>query len=135
MAVFTVHLPPQRRAAPEKIWFLQDGFSKWAFLLGPIWLLWKRAWLAALGWTLLLAAIAGFGALFKLPSYAMSFAGLAAALVLGFEGERLLAWTLQRRGYVEEDVVIADTEEEAEEVYFGRLRASSPESLPSESLA
>jgi hypothetical protein len=29
--------------------------------------------------------------------------------------------------------VIADNEEEAEEVYFGRRRASSPQTLPAES--
>jgi hypothetical protein len=133
MASFTVHLPPEGRARPESIVFLRDGFSGPAFVFGPFWLLWKRAWLAAGLWALLLAAIAGFGATFKLPSDAMSFVGLAAALVLGFEGGRILAWTLQRRGYVEDDVVIGDNEEEAEEAYFGRPRASSPETLPSES--
>lgn len=123
MAIFTVHLPPEREAAPEKIVFLRDGFSGWAFVFGPIWFMWKRAWLAAFLWSLVLAAVAGAGSLLKIPADAMSFAGLAVSLFLGFEGVRILAWSLQRRGYVESDVVIGENEEEAEMVYFGRLRA------------
>jgi hypothetical protein len=133
VAVFTVHLPPAGTSEPEKIRFLRDGFSTPAFLFGPFWLLWKRAWLPAIGWTLLLVLIGGSGALLKMPRDAMSLLGVAAALILGFEGDRLLAWSLQRRGYVEGDVVIADNEDEAEEVYFGRLRAASPETIPAES--
>jgi hypothetical protein len=135
MAIFTVHYPPTPggQPPPEKIVFLRDGFSTPAFIFGPFWLLWRRAWIAAAGWTLLLAAIAGAGAALKIPSEAMSWAGLATALILGFEGDRILAWSLQRRGYVEGDVVIGDNEEEAEEVYFGRMRANAPESQPAES--
>jgi hypothetical protein len=132
MATFTVHLPPEGIAAPERIVFLREGFSTPALLFGPFWLLWKRAWIAALGWTLLLGVIAAFGYAFKIESDAMSLVGLAAAVTLGFEGERLLAWSLQRRGFVESDVVIGDSIEEAEEVWFGRLRASQTQTLPAE---
>jgi hypothetical protein len=133
MAVFTVHMPPASDATPEKIKFLREGFSTPAFAFGPFWLLWKRAWIAAIAWTLLLVVIGGAGSLFKMPKDAMSFLGLAAALILGFEGDRVIAWSLRRHGYEEKDVVIADNEEEAEEVYFSRLRASSPQTLPAES--
>jgi hypothetical protein len=127
MTSFTVHLPPTppgERPAPERIVFLRDGFSIWAFIFGPLWFMWKRAWLAAVLWSLVLAALAGLGALLKIPVDAMSFAALAMAVFLGFEGARLLAWSLQRRGYVENDVVIGENEEEAELIYFERLRAA-----------
>jgi len=137
MAVFTVHLPPEGDAAPEKIRFLREGFSTPAFIFGPFWLFWKRAWLAALGWTLLLVVIASAGWVFKINKDAMSFVGFASALILGFEGDRFLAWSLQRQGYEEKDVVIADNEDEAEEVYFGRRRVRetllNQQSLPAES--
>ncbi|MGJ0506950.1 MAG: DUF2628 domain-containing protein [Methylocystis sp.] len=126
MTSFTVHLPPTapgERPAAEKIVFLRDGFSTWAFVFGPLWFMWKRAWLPALLWALVLAAVAGAGALLKIPVDAMSFAGLAVSLFLGFEGGRILAWSLHRRGFVESDVVIGENEEEAEVVYFERLRA------------
>ncbi|WP_442756494.1 DUF2628 domain-containing protein [Methylocystis sp. JAN1] len=133
MAVFTVHSPAAGESAPEKIRFLREGFSWPGFIFGPIWLLWKRAWIAAAAWTLLLVVIGGAGEILKINKSAMSFVGLAAALILGFEGDRVIAWSLRRRGYAEKDVVIADNEEEAEEVYFGRLRARSPQTLPAES--
>lgn len=132
MAIYTVHLPPTpagETPAPERIVFLRDGFSVAAFLFGPFWLLWKRAWIPAAGWTLLLTLVGVAGAALKIPSGAMSWAGLAAAMILGFEGDRFLAWTLQRRGYVEGDVVAGDNEEEAEEAYFGRLRGGASETL------
>jgi hypothetical protein len=127
MTSFTVHLPPTppgERPAAEKIVFLRDGFSTWAFIFGPLWFMWKRAWLPAVLWSLVLAVLAGLGVLLKIPADAMSFAALAVALFLGFEGCRLLAWSLQRRGYVESDVVIGENEEEAELVYFERQRAA-----------
>ncbi len=136
MATFTVHLPPTPpggRPAPEKIVFLRDGFSFPAFLLGPIWLLWRRAWIPAVVWGVLLALVAGGGALFKMPKETSSFAAFGLALILGFEGNRILAWSLQRRGYAESDLVIGDNENEAEEVYFGRLQAGAPLASPAES--
>jgi hypothetical protein len=127
MTSFTVHIlptPPGQEPAPEQIVFLRDSFSPAAAVFGPLWFLWKRAWAPAILWTLILAAIAGIGALLKVPADAMSVAGLAAAVFLGFEGGRLLAWSLQRRGYVESDVVLGENQEEAELVYFERLRAA-----------
>lgn len=135
MAIFTVYLPPGDAPAPEKIVFLRDGFSFPAFFFGPLWLLWARAWIMAGAWTLLLAAIGGLGAVLKIPSETMSLAGLAAAMVLGFEGERLVAWSLNRRGYVETDLVIGDSVGEAEEVFFHRWRPRAREPLPTESQA
>lgn len=126
MTSFTVHVPPARpgdEPAPEKIIFLRDGFSTSAFVFGPFWFLWKRAWLPAFLWAALLALVSGAGALARIPADAMSFAGLAVSLFLGFEAGHILAWSLARRGYVESDLVIGDNEEEAEAVYFERLRA------------
>ena len=127
MAVFTVHLPPTAPGvapATEDVVFLRDGFSYYAFLFGPFWLLWKRAWIAAAGWALLLTIIGVLAWKLRVPREAISPLGLLLAVWLGFEGDRLVAWTLKRRGYVESDVVIGDDVEEAEAVYFSRPRAA-----------
>ena len=53
MAVYTVHEPPPKRTRPrdpERFVFVRDGFSFWAFLLAPLWLLWHRLWLVLLGY-------------------------------------------------------------------------------------
>ena len=35
----------ERHADPERFVFVRDGFYFWAFLLGPVWMLWRRLWL------------------------------------------------------------------------------------------
>lgn len=137
MAIFTVHLPPAASGeapAVDKIVFLRDGFSYPAFLFGPFWLLWNRAWLAAGLWTLLLTLVGLVAWKLRVPRDAAPWVGMALGAWLGFEGARLIAWTLARRGYAESAVVIGDSAEEAEEVFFHRWRpgavaasTSSPE--------
>ena len=49
MTTFTVHEPPPRKneatASPVRFAFVRDGFYFWAFLLGPVWMLYHRLWL------------------------------------------------------------------------------------------
>lgn len=125
MAIFTVHFPPTvsgQPASPEKIVFLRDGFSWPALIFGPFWLAWRRAWLVAVLWTLLLAALAFIAWKLRVSREAMSWLTLALAVWLGFEGERLVGWNLARRGYVERDLVIGEDLDEAEAAFFYRHR-------------
>lgn len=125
MATFTVHLPASGgESAAEKAVFVREGFSAPAFLFGPLWLLWKRAWIAAAFWSLMLALLAWTGSLLKVPPDAVGLVAFALSAMLGFEGDRVLAWSLRRRGFVERDIVIGESEAEAEEVYFGRRRGA-----------
>jgi hypothetical protein len=131
MTAYTVHIPNAALGAtpaPDKIVFLRDGFSWGAFLFGPLWLAWRRAWLAALLWTLALGLVVFASAKLGLSSKTTSIIGFALALGLGFEGSRLVAWTLARKGYLEGDVIIGDNLDEAEEVFFHRWRPESPSS-------
>jgi hypothetical protein len=127
MAIFTVHIPAARAGeAPsaEKIVLLRDGFSVPAMLLGPVWLAWNRAWIPAVGWTALLASIVFAGMKFGASSQTLSLVNSALAFVLGFEGSRLVAWSLARRHYRESAVVIGETADEAEEIYFHNWRGA-----------
>jgi hypothetical protein len=126
MAVFTVHIPQDGLSAPEKVIFLREGFSIWAFIFGPIWLLYKRAWLAAALWTAALALVAFAGAKLGASELAMSIVGTAMGAALGFEGNRLVAWTLTRRGYDERAVVLGDDMEHAETSFFTQWRGVAP---------
>src|SRR5882757_8578104 len=49
MAIYTVHEPPlkgdQTQPDPERFAFVRDGFSFWAYLLTPLWMLRHRLWL------------------------------------------------------------------------------------------
>jgi hypothetical protein len=134
MAIFTVHLPPAPAGAPpapEKIVFLRDdGFAWPAFFFGPFWLAWHKAWLATLLWTLALAALGLLGWKLHISGDVLSWAGLAMSVLLGYEGSRLVAWTLARRGFTESAVVIGDSADEAEEVFFHNWRKPAPVEPP-----
>jgi len=144
MAIFTVHVPATRAGeapAAEQIVLLRDGYSLAAMIFGPLWLAWNRAWIAAVGWTLLLALIAFAGVKLGVSQATLSLVSLALSVALGFEGARLIAWTLARRGYSESAVVVGENSEEAEEIFFHNWRPAiapppppppPPSSAPSE---
>ena len=104
MRVFTIHardgVKPRTRLVPE-------GGSFWAFLFGPLWLLWRGLWLVLLGYLVLAGVIA------VLPDPWEGVAGLAMQVLFGFHARDLERWTLRRRGFAEAGVVAAGDEEEA----------------------
>ena len=112
----------------DKVVFLRDGFSIGAFALGPVWLLWNRAYLAAGLWLAVMALVAVGATALGIAPGATALINLALSLVLGFEGVRLLAWTLERRGFRQSALVACDNAQEAEEVYFYNRRAAHPSS-------
>lgn len=123
MAVYTVHIPRGRwgeRPTPDRIVFLRDGFSVPAFLLGPLWLAWRRAWIPAVLWTVLLVGL-GSLRLVGLSAETVSVLELASSVLLGFEGTRLVAWSLARRGFTESAVVVGESLDEAETVFFASV--------------
>jgi len=128
MAVYMVMTPAGGAAASEKVVFLRDGFSIGAFVFGPFWLFWNRAYAAAGMWLALVTLVAVGGASLGVPSAAAALINLALSLALGFEGVRLVTWTLERRGFRESGVVACDNAQEAEEVFFHNWRAAYPSS-------
>ena len=133
MAVFTVHQPKPRKsedvAPPERFAFVRDGFYFWAFVFGPLWMLWNRLWLVLVGYLALTAAIqAGLWALGV--SGVVKFAvGFALALLVGLEAGTLRRWSLRR--WTDRGIVVAYNKEAAEHRFFDRW---SGESLPSYAL-
>ncbi|MFL1463359.1 DUF2628 domain-containing protein [Roseococcus sp. DSY-14] len=113
MRAWTLHLPPAPGPRPL---LLREGFSLWAFLLGPLWLLWQRCWLAAA--LVLLAELA----LAQLPGAAGLALPLAFQLLVGWHGRDLLRWTRERQGWRLAQVVLAADEERA----LARLWARAP---------
>lgn len=127
MASYVVMEPPGRMAqAPADAVLVRDGFSLWAFLVPPLWLVWHRLWIEAalaLAVTLALTAlgeVAGFG-------LAGSLLSLLVSIYVGLEGPALRLAAYRRRLWRDWGVVSADNAGEAEmrylsEVDFGRER-------------
>ena len=130
MAVYTVHEPLPKRdeasADPERFAFVRDGFYFWAFVLGPIWMLWRRLWLVTL---LYFALTAGL----QLALWALEASGsvkfllhFLLALLIGIEAGTLRRWTLTRRGWKNLGVVVGDDVETAERRFFAAWTPRMP---------
>lgn len=133
MTVFTVHEPkpkPKKReeaAPPERYAFVRDGFYFWAFVLGPVWMLWHRLWLVllmyAVGMTAVEVALWALGL-----SAAVKFAvAVLIALLVGIEAGSLRRWSLRRWTY--RGIVVAPNREAAEHRFFDRWAGQPAEAL------
>ena len=89
MSIYTVYEPPLRAHEsapdPERFVFVRDGFSIWAFLLAPLWMLRHRLWLAFLGYVIVVVALSlGLRAIGASATLANIVTALVSLLV-GFE--------------------------------------------------
>ena len=140
MAVYTVHEPLPRKneasADPERFAFVRDGFYFWAFVLGPLWMLWRRLWLVTLAYVALSIAIQ-LGLWELDASETVNFlVYFLLALLIGFEAGTLRRWTLTRRGWKNLGVVVGDDLENAERRFFAAWTPTMPSALsPSASQA
>jgi Protein of unknown function (DUF2628) len=122
MAVYTVHEPPLRAGArsapePERFVFVRDGFSFWALLFGPLWMLRHRMWLVLLLYVGLTVALSLVLHLQASATVGAIVWGLL-ALLLGFEAGTLRRFTLGRRRYRNIGIVVGDDRELAERRFF-----------------
>ena len=114
--------PPSENAR-----FIKDRFSPLAFFLTFLWLFWHRLWLAGLivlgldvGLYVLMA-----GSDLELLSSAIQ---IGLALLIGLEGQNLVADRLRRKGWHEAAVIHAGKLSEAEAIYYN-WRSPMPQSV------
>jgi hypothetical protein len=116
MAWWTAHNKPGKDA--DHIVFVREGFNWWALLFPLPWLVIKGMWiilLIALGVQFAIWAIAEALHVGEAMQVILS---LAINLILAFEGNALLRWTYERRGYDELGLVHGDDLDEAEYRFF-----------------
>ena len=86
--------------------------------------------LFGVGLTTAAASIVFAGVKLGASSETLSLVNTALALLLGFEGSRLVAWSLARRHYSESGVVIGETADEAEDIFFHNWRGAGAVAPP-----
>jgi hypothetical protein len=129
MATYTVHEPPPKRdqAAPDpdRFVFVRDGFSFWAFVLAPLWIvlapLWMlrhRLWVALVGYIVLVIVLQLALTVIGAGTAVMTAAGVLMALLVGLEAATLRRYTLARRRWRNVGVVVGDDLETAERRFF-----------------
>jgi hypothetical protein len=89
-------------------------------VLGPLWLIWQRLWLALLGWLVLVIGLEVAVASLRGGRLAVFAVGMIIAVLMGLEASTLQRWTYSRRKWRQLDVVVADDEESAERRFFDR---------------
>jgi Protein of unknown function (DUF2628) len=119
MSIYTVHEPPlkahESAPDPERFVFVRDGFSFWAFLLTPLWMLRYRLWLAFIGYVIVaMALLVGL----RLIGASATIASALLSLLVGFEAATLRRFTLSRRGWRNVGIVVGDDLESAERRFF-----------------
>lgn len=122
MTVYTVHQPPPKAdeiaSEPERFVFVRDGFSFWAFLLGPLWMLRHRMWLVLLGYAALIAVLQTVLYVLNAPSGVRTAVFALVALLIGIEAGTLRRFTLRRRRWSNIGIIVGDDREMAEQRFF-----------------
>jgi hypothetical protein len=130
MAVYTVHEPPLRSGAvapdPERFVFVRDGFYFWAFLLTPLWLVWRRLWLVLLIYLVVVFAVGQAMHHIGVDPGARFLALLLVSFLIGLEAGTLRRFTLARRGFRNVGVVSGTNMEAAERRFFSDWTAGGP---------
>jgi hypothetical protein len=130
MPIYTVHEPPPRgdeaAADPARFAFVRDGFHFWAFLLAPLWMLWRRLWLVFVLYLVFLAVLHTGLWLLGAGSTASFVVDVLVAILVGLEAPTMWRWTLARRRWTTIGVVSADDAETAERRFFDSWSATEP---------
>ena len=112
MAIYTVHAPPLKAGesapSPDRFIFVRDGFSLWAFLLAPIWMVRHRMWWVFAGYLIVVIVLQVALRLVAAPTWAMLTAAVLLAMLVGFEAATLRRFTLARRGWKNAGIVVGD---------------------------
>jgi hypothetical protein len=133
MATFLVFEPAdgvRTQSTVERVVFLREKFSPWAFIFTPFWLLVHRLWLGFLIWLVAFAAIHWVGSKLGYGPFAALAASFFPSLLFGMEAVSLRARKLLRNGYRDAGVVIADNVEVAELKFFETWKNETPDNAP-----
>jgi hypothetical protein len=134
LRVYTVHHRQEASGSliglAEDAILVKEGFSWPAFFVPLIWLVYKRMWIVLAFYIAATVALMLVAQGAVVPDSAIFVGSFALNLILGLQGNDLYRWTLGRRRYREQAVVIGRNLVAAEQRYFeaiaeaiGRRRA------------
>jgi hypothetical protein len=119
MAIWTAYKRPGKGA--DDVVLLREGFNWWALIFPLPWLVIKGMWIVLLMALGVQFAIWGLTEALNLSDAARLILSLSINLILAFEGNNLLRWTYERRGFEELGLVHGDDLDEAEYRYFTEI--------------
>jgi hypothetical protein len=134
MVTFTVHEPPNPAAdrldRAENLVFVKEGFTWSAALFAPLWLLVHRLWWPLAGYVIAVGVLEGLRMTAFFPSAWISLASFGLHVLIGFEGDTLRRWALDRRGWRTLAAVSGKTAAECERRFFDEWLPDQPVIAP-----
>lgn len=131
---YTVHEEPEprpdREDRAERLKFVREGFSLFAFILPPVWMLANRLWLVLIGYLLILGALHGLITLLEIPEHWRYYVTMATNLVVAFEADALERWSLDRRSWRMVGAVSGTSFDECERRFFEKWVPDTPMVAP-----
>ena len=119
---YTVHEPPNaatdRADRAEAMRFVREGFSLFAALLPPLWMIANRLWLVLFGYIVLTLFVSAVLTVLKVPLHWHGYVMLAISIIIGFEADSLIRWTLLRQNWHMVGGVSGTSFEECERRFF-----------------
>ncbi len=126
MRIYTVHERPVPLGADRDVVLVKEGLCWPAFLVAPLWALYRRLWL---GFLVYVAAVAGLGVAADAVALAApteAALSLGFSLLVGFEANDWRRRSLARRGYRLHGVVTGRDLEAAEAKLFSTPPTAAP---------
>jgi len=134
MPRYSVHArsakPDAIRADADRVRFVKEGFSWWGFFFPLLWLLIKGMWEILVLVIIALIAIGAGSAMHYLPGNAVTVLCFGINLLIGFIGNDLYRWSLQRRGFIDLGPAAGESRDEAEMRFFLALPPAPPSPVP-----
>lgn len=116
----------------EHFVFVRDGFSFWAFIAAPWWMLLHRMWLVLAAYVVLIGGLMFVLMTLGASDSALAVISLLVAILIGLEASTLRRFSLQRRGWRNVGIISGDDMEDAERRFFdGWLRQNSSQNRAS----
>ncbi len=119
---YTIYEPREVKkdlvARADELVFVKDGFSGWAMLAAPFWMIYHRLWIPLIGFVIALTVLQTIAHLFGAPeeSNGLLFVGLS--LGFGFLANDIRRILLERRGYRLVGAVAGHSQIECERRFF-----------------
>lgn len=124
MKAYTVHMRRHGLDHEKDIVLVGEGFSWPAFLFTAVWALYYRLWVPA---AVIIAVFAALGSGFEyagLGEPVVAVLGLGVSVIVGFLAGDVRRRALEKAGFANVDIVVADSVVAAEQRYFDRKAAA-----------
>lgn len=129
LSAYTVHAPSGMLQDPEKLVFVREKFSLFAFSFPWLWLIVHRVWRILLIYLLVIFGLIAFLAWTGVSPVASTMTIVLIGLYFGLEAPALRQAALRRRGFTQIASVLAASEKEAEQRYFTLTLAPMPNAM------